>query len=587
MAAGKISPKFLGENEAVVYNSRAEQLEAILEINKCKKDIVYFAEKYCNIKTYKGLHPIKLHKFQKEFLEDQLSIRRNILMCSRQVGKSTIATVVITHYILFNNYKKVAIVSKDKKGAKEILARILLMYKELPKWLQRPVVAEGTEHLVLTEEVSVMPFPAKSDEIRGQSVNYLYLDEFAFLHQNIADNFITGVMPTISNDPTSKVLLTTTPKGKNHFYHRWWSLAKDEVTPEENKLGVYKRRKVVWSDVPREEGEEVFRATSLQSLGGDLQLFRQEFECEFIDGRENSLYRLIEGKNYKKPTYFKSYRLQGVDKTIFNREYSRHSDKCYFYKPRKLLDDLDNIFVAGVDVANGVGEDYSVINVFWLNKTERRYEQFFKYTVNTITPHNFTDILDCILTRILKQRVEWVAIERTGPGIAVIDKLIDKNKFYYEQVLYADKAAAKRGFYGNITSKHSKPARIATIKDLFSKNQIMLYDSETIYEHNNFLLSNGRFIMSEVEIHDDEVSSVWQIADSIEYPEYAKWFTSRPVAPKEVVKQETFEYVSMYDAKRSRYTQSTQISFGGWYNANEARPMTQEEYNALVNKMYN
>jgi hypothetical protein len=45
----------------------------------------------------------------------------------------------------------------------------------------------------------------------------LYLDEFAHVPRHILDDFYYNVIPTISANPKSKLIITSTPNGPNKF----------------------------------------------------------------------------------------------------------------------------------------------------------------------------------------------------------------------------------------------------------------------------------------------------------------------------------------------------------------------------------
>ncbi len=545
---------YLYTDEKLQFGNKLEYERAQLEVKRCKDDIIYFAENFCYIIDNQGKNLIKLRDFQKNFLTNQHMYANYMLMCSRQVGKSTIAAIAITHFAIFNPYKFIALVSKDKSGAKEVLEKIRVIYSSLPKYMQRAVVTFGKEHAELANEVRIRPFPAQSDEIRGFSIDYLYLDEFAFLHQNIADSFMASVMPTLASKPNYKLLITTTPKGKNHFY-RMWNQAKDELTEEDIENGVFKRAKIIWSDIPGRD--EKWANKTKATLGGDELLFKQEYECEFLDQFTASIYNMKVGYNYWDSDTVTKVKVKEIDPIAFASTADVLMDLAIFYKNTNLLNDPDNVFIAGVDVALGLDEDYSVINVFWLNKEERRYEQFFKYSNNTIQPKDFAYTLDCILNVMLKGRVQWLAIENNpgGGGCEVISRLVDISP-EYASLIYSDEWSTKKGVRGNMTNEVTKAKRVVEIKSLLQSGKMILHDPETILEHCT-LIKDGRKIRGAgtngTHGHDDECSSVWQIADSVWTEEYGQYFSNRAFKKKEPVKIEVKQYVNPFAAKYREY----------------------------------
>ena len=57
--------------------------------------------------------------------------------------------------------------------------------------------------------------------VRGGSYNMIFLDEFAFVPHNVAEDFFSSVYPTISSGQSTKVVIVSTPNGMNLFYKLW------------------------------------------------------------------------------------------------------------------------------------------------------------------------------------------------------------------------------------------------------------------------------------------------------------------------------------------------------------------------------
>ena len=104
--------------------------------------------------------------------------------------------------------------------------------------------------------------------VRGGSYNVIFLDEFAFIPNHIADQFFASVYPTISSGQRTKVIVVSTPHGMNHFYRM--------LHDAEREKNEYVPTEVHWSEVMRDQywKEQTIANTSEQQ-------FRVEFECEF------------------------------------------------------------------------------------------------------------------------------------------------------------------------------------------------------------------------------------------------------------------------------------------------------------------
>jgi len=170
----------------------------------------------------------------------------------------------------------VAILANKAATARDILGRLQLAYENLPKWLQQGVVSWNKGSVDLENGSRVVASSTSSSAVRGGSYNMLFLDEFAFVPQNVAEDFFSSVYPTISSGTSTKVVIVSTPNGMNMFYKLW--------TDAENKRNSYNIIDVHWSQIPNRDDkwrEETISNTSLEQ-------FQREFECEFL-GSSNTL----------------------------------------------------------------------------------------------------------------------------------------------------------------------------------------------------------------------------------------------------------------------------------------------------------
>ena len=196
--------------------------ENVQEYLKCRDDPIYFIENYCQIVSLdKGLIPFKLYDCQKEKVKVIHENRRVILMEGRQQGKTTTSAAYILWYTLFQDNKTVAILANKATAAREVLSRYQLMYEGLPMWLQQGVTTWNKGDIELENGSKVFTAATSASGIRGKSVNLLYVDETAIIPNTVAEEFFTSVYPTISAGETTKILLSSTPLGYNHFWKFW------------------------------------------------------------------------------------------------------------------------------------------------------------------------------------------------------------------------------------------------------------------------------------------------------------------------------------------------------------------------------
>lgn len=238
------------------------------EYIKCSEDPVYFALKYIRIiNVDRGLIPFEMWDFQKEMVRTFHENRFSICKLPRQVGKSTTSVAYILHQVLFNEQFVVAILANRAPTARELLGKLKLAFEYLPMFLKQGIKEWNKGSILLANGSRVIADSTSGSSVRGFSFNIIMLDEFAFVPNNIAEEFFMSTYPTISSGQTTKVIIVSTPKGMNHFF-RLWTEAADGRSD-------YKPIEIHWSMVPgRDEAwkDQTIRNTSLAQ-------FQQEFEC--------------------------------------------------------------------------------------------------------------------------------------------------------------------------------------------------------------------------------------------------------------------------------------------------------------------
>lgn len=103
--------------------------------------------------------------------------------------------------------------------------------------------------------------------IELHNCSFLYIDEAAFVEG--FDEFFASVYPTISSGDTTKLLMTSTPNGLNHFYKT--------CEGAKAKTNGYKYVEVMWYDVPGRD--EKWKKETLEALDHDTEKFDQEYCC--------------------------------------------------------------------------------------------------------------------------------------------------------------------------------------------------------------------------------------------------------------------------------------------------------------------
>jgi hypothetical protein len=242
--------------------------EELEEYVRCKQDPTYFIENYVEINTIdRGFVKLKLYPFQKQTVRDIQDNRFIVLKAGRQVGKTTTVVGYLLWYILFDEGKLVAILANKAKTSREILDRIKFAYEQIPIWMQQGITAWNKGDIELENKCRIIADSTSGSAARGYTIHFLYLDEFAFVPNNVADDFFTSVFPTISSGTTSKILISSTPNGMNHFY-RIWKEAEEGVNG-------FHFIEANWRQVPGRD--DAWAAGQRRVLGE--QKYLQEMEC--------------------------------------------------------------------------------------------------------------------------------------------------------------------------------------------------------------------------------------------------------------------------------------------------------------------
>lgn len=450
--------------------------EQIQEIVRCQQDPIYFIENFCHIVTLdRGLELFKLYECQKKKVQVILNNRKVVLMEGRQQGKTITSAACILWYTLFQDSKTVAILANKGSAAREVLDRYQIMYEHLPMWMQQGVKTWNKGNVELENGSKVFTAATTASGIRGKSVNWLYIDEAAIIPNNIADQFFASVYPTISSGTTTKILLTSTPLGYNHFW-KFWNEA------EKGKNGFVHHFIPYW-EIPGRD--DAWAEEQLRMLG-ELK-FNQEVLCEFL-GSSNTL---INGRTLGQ--------MSSVDPFFYSE-----MGLALFEEPAK-----DRTYIITVDVARGVGGDYSAFTV--IDVTDMPYTMVGRFKNNTIAPMLFPDV---IVKTAKDYNNAYILVETNDIGGQIADIVYTEHE--YENILSTVKennqthislGFAKSTTLGVRTTKSVKRQGCFAIKSLLEEKKLNIFDADTIHELSTFVERNGSYSADE-GYHDDLVMTL-------------------------------------------------------------------------------
>ena len=462
--------------------------EQIEEVIKCSKDINYFIKTYTKIISLdKGLINFEMYPFQEDMSRTIADNRFTVIKTCRQAGKTTTSAAVILWHVIFNDSYTVAILANKLSTAREILSRVQRGYENLPKWLQQGVVTWNKTNIELENGSQIIAASTASSAIRGFSINFLYLDEFAFVPRNIQDDFFTSVYPTIISGTNTKVVITSTPNGFDLFYKIW-------INSVEGR-NEYANFSVSWWDVPGRDDE--WREKTIANTSEDQ--FRQEFEAEFL-GSANTLIS---------PNVLRSL-------TFTTPISSHYEGSLTVYKePEK-----GGVYFCVVDTSRGVGMDASAFVVIDVSSVP--YEVVACYKNNIIDPLVYPDVIHNVVKN---YNEAYTLVEINDNGQQIADIL--HHDYEYEHIIFTSvKGRAGQviggGFSSSVqrgvrTTKQVKRIGCSNAKTMIEKEKIKLHDFNLINELSTFI-QKGTSYEADIGSHDDLIMCVVLFA----------WATNQP-----------------------------------------------------------
>ncbi len=437
--------------------------EQVIEFIKCKNDPVYFAKNYIKIVSLdEGLTQFHPYSFQETLIKRFHENRFNICKMPRQTGKSTTSVSYLLHYAVFNDSTNIGILANKAATARDLLGRLQTAYENLPKWMQQGIISWNKGSLELENGSKILAASTSASAVRGMSFNILFLDEFAFVPNHIAESFFASVYPTITSGKNTKVIMVSTPHGMNHFYRYWHDAerGKNEYIPTD----------VHWSEVPGRD--DVWREQTIANTSE--QQFKVEFECEFL-GSINTLIA---------PSILRNM--------VYETPLTKNAGLDIYEKPEK-----EHNYIVTVDVARGLGNDYSAFIVF--DVTQFPYKVVAKYRNNEVKPMLFPNI---ILDVAKGYNNAYILVEVNDIGDQVASIL--QYDLEYENLLMASMRGRNgqivgQGFSGKKTqlgvrtTAAVKKLGCSNLKTLIEDHKLLTCDYEIISELTTFAQKHNSF----------------------------------------------------------------------------------------------
>jgi hypothetical protein len=442
-------------------HSETEFSEAQLrELKKCAKDPVYFISNYCYIQNQSlGKILFKLRPYQVKIVRSLQHNRFNILRIGRQCGKTETTAAYAYWFACFHPDKNVLIASNKQKGSTDIMNRIKFMYESTPNFLRPGVLFYNRGSIEFDNGSNLWSEATTADTGRGRSVALFISDELAHVRRNIQELMWASILPTLSTG--GSCIIMSTPNGDNELFADLWRGA-------EAGTNGFAPVFVPIEEIP--ERDEKWQA-EMRSKVGDLK-FRQEYLAEFLSDD---------------PLLIKSLTLQGM----------RETEPIYVDKGFVFWKELDpgKTYLIGADVAEGVHQDFSTIQVVELETLE----QVAEFRNNGINESQLYDAIKFIIHKILSYKdprtnkpptLYW-SFENNSAGAAIGTLYYNDEKFPEEAQILSDKGA-RAGFR---TVNKPKLEACRHLKNLVEKKNgnLKVKSKLLIFELKNYIQTGASY----------------------------------------------------------------------------------------------
>jgi len=460
--------------------------EMVEDLERARKSVLHFSRFFYIVNLDEGKQQIKLYPYQKRILKALVENRFNVVLASRQIGKTTILTIFALWMVCFQDDFRVLLIANKEGTAINIFKRIRLAYEMLPNYMKPGVINYAKTGLELANGSSIGISTTTSDAARGESINCLLIDEAAFIPAEFMNDFWESVFPVISSSKKSKIFMLSTPNGVGNLFYNIYTESLDSSNGWHNE-------RVDWWEVPGRD--EAWKEMTSKALGS-VEAFNQEYGNEFRAAGENALDNDL---------------MLQFEKTspspILTSE-----DECYkIYIERKQ----SHFYTIGVDVGDGIGRANSTIQVLDITDLTN-IEQVAVYANNKLDPYNFA-------AKLVEIAHEWgrppLLVERNNCGAQVIDALVHTHnydsliKYTPSMGTFTDKADKdmRKGVYSHTNSKFNAMANLRYW--MTTLRCLKIYDKETINEFKTYVKqANGVWKKQSDRYLDDRVEAlIWAL----------------------------------------------------------------------------
>lgn len=532
----------------LVFRRTAEEVEDWI---RCKNDKVYFANK-CFLKTPTGVKRVQMRDYQEGYLNMCNKNPMSIFISCRQSGKSTTTAIDSIQEILFNTDKNGLIVSKSGQAGLDLLSKMKDIYRYLPWHLKAGVQVWNVHQISFDNNSSMVTAAPERNCGLGMSINYLILDEYAWmpLSENDLSQMYQNLIPVVTADPDAKVRICSTQNGFNHFYRLYTGAIKNE-----NEYHPYK---VDWWQVPEWSTEkncwvkrdDAWKQKMIRKIGSTAD-FEYQYGTAFASSDFCLVGRATLNRLHQREMLFRKLDYDESLSTLLPESLS----SCIYIKNDMKLEDLKQLpCVILVDLAEGIGNDSTVFHIFIIDVSddEVKFVEAAYFKSDSADLETAALALWVMTQTVFTEEMYIVSIELNTYGGLFVNHLIQLNETEYKKewswrfyinirninpefdyasiVQYKRRSSPDDAVNGNANtgkmspgirwSSSSKPVACMRLKRLLDNDTVMLYDIRCIAELEAFEDKSGKGHYKASYGHDDIIMTCVQIVPLSDSPKF-------------------------------------------------------------------
>jgi hypothetical protein len=480
--------------------------EEMSELARCAADVVYFGEKYCFSMTDEGIRRITLRDYQKDMLKGFQENRFSVMLASRQIGKTVTSSIFIAWYLCFHYDRNCMVVANKLATTNEIVDKIKIILKNLPFFMKPGIISGGVTGMRFDNGNRLFSQATTKTAAIGFTIHLLFADEFAHIHNNFLLPFYRSIYPTLSSSQISRMIICSTPNGMNLFYEIYQGALQGK--------NAFHAIRIDWWQVPGRDEE--WKRREIANLGNE-ELFNQEYGNQFL--ASSRLLLSASTLNFMK-RIARNYRHVELDDFIdypdLQEALKWHPD--YDPSSRDIRDDK---IVFAIDIGDGVGRDYTVINIFKLEPKSRamirqtrdwtdetsffRLKQVGMFRSNKLSVEEMAKCLEILVFDMYHHENIKVVMEINFKGNLVFERLSRHREFYPELFLYTKHSINNDQMkLGVKIQKDNKESYARELRNFLHHKRVVLTEVKTFEELSAFGINNaGRY---ESQMGNDDVA---------------------------------------------------------------------------------